>query len=562
MIDHLTYFFYLYVFLFSSIGYGLKFSNIISNNLVNLNFGWYGIIGFFLISTFSIITSFFFAHNYYHNLIIHIIGVFLFCISYLENKKKIEYKYLIILSLCLLIGAYVFKNHDDFPYYHLTYALNLSENSFIVGTGNFSHGFRTFSSLFYYHSTLYLPFIEYYLFHIGPFYILVFFNYIIIFKLINNTKSNQNNLINYFALLSLIFINIVFYRIGEHGTDRSSQILLILIFLVFIQILNLNNNKKLILTYLSLLAILITFAASMKAIYYLYFLLLPIIFYKKKLFNEFLKKKNIIIISLVSLSVFLNLITNYFNTGCLLYPAEKTCLIKQEWSIPREEVKLMSTHYEWWAKAGGGPGYSHELEKDEYIKNFIWLNNWIERHFFNKVSDTLLGTILICIIVILAFFYFKRGTLKTTKDKNILSYFLILIFLIEWFLNHPAMRYGGFVLIGLPLILFSSSLMSRILVLKKNLKNLIIFFIILSIVVFNLRNFIRINKEIKIYGYDPIQSPFFYVDKVDSKIAVLGDDLKIYNPVDKMCWASKTPCSYNTDLKLGHFFWMKMVSRK
>jgi hypothetical protein len=86
----------------------------------------------------------------------------------------------------LLIGAYVFKNHDDFPYYHLTYALNLSENSFIVGTGNFSHGFRTFSSLFYYHSTLYLPFIEYYLFHIGPFYILVFFNYIIIFKLIND----------------------------------------------------------------------------------------------------------------------------------------------------------------------------------------------------------------------------------------------------------------------------------------------------------------------------------------------------------------------------------------
>ena len=34
----------------------------------------------------------------------------------------------------MLIGAYVFKNHDDFPYYHLTYALNLSENSFVVGT--------------------------------------------------------------------------------------------------------------------------------------------------------------------------------------------------------------------------------------------------------------------------------------------------------------------------------------------------------------------------------------------------------------------------------------------
>ena len=562
MIDHLIYLFYIYFFLFSSIGYGLKFSNVISKHLVNLNFGWYGIIGFFLISTFSVITSFFFAHNYYHNFIVHIIGVIFFCKNYLENKKDIEYKYLLYLSLCLLIGAYIFKNHDDFPYYHLTYALNLSENSFIVGTGNFSHGFRTFSSLFYYHSTLYLPLVKYYLFHIGPFYILVFFNYIIIYKLINDTKNKQNYFINYFALLSLIFINVVFYRIGEHGTDRSSQILLILIFLIFIEILNLNKNKKLLLTYVSLLGILISLAASMKAIYYLYFILIPIIFFKKNLFNEFLKKKNIVIIFLLSLSIFLNLITNYFNTGCLLYPAEKTCLIKQEWSIPVDEVKLMSTHYEWWAKAGGGPGYSHELEKDEYIKNFIWLNNWIERHFFNKVSDTLLGTILICIIVILTFFYFKRGTLKTTKDKNILTYFLIFIFLIEWFLNHPAMRYGGFVLIGLPLILFFSSLMSRILISKKNFKNLIIFFIILSIFAFNLRNFIRIDKEIKIYGYDPIQSPFFYVDKVDSKTVVRDDDLKIYNPVDKMCWASKTPCSYNTNLKLGHFFWMKMVSRK
>ena len=80
----------------------------------------------------------------------------------------------------------------------------------------------------------------------------------------------------------------------------------------------------------------------------------------------------------------MNLITNYLNTGCLLYPAEKTCLIKQEWSIPSDEVKLMSTHYEWWAKAGGGPGYSHELTKDEYIKNFIWLNNWVQGIFSIK----------------------------------------------------------------------------------------------------------------------------------------------------------------------------------
>ena len=92
------------------------------------------------------------------------------------------------------------------------------------------------------------PFIEYYLFHIGPFFILVYFNMIMIDKLINHGK-NINTIVYYYSLLSLVFINIVFYRIGEHGTDRSSQILLILIFLLFIEIFYL---KKIINYYLAI----------------------------------------------------------------------------------------------------------------------------------------------------------------------------------------------------------------------------------------------------------------------------------------------------------------------
>ena len=281
MIDHLIFLFYLYIFLFSTLGYGLQFSKLINNNLIDLNLGWYGLIGFFLISLISVITSFIIPHDFMHNFIIHLIGLIFFCNFFHKSKKKEEYKLFIYLSFFLLIGAYVFKNHDDFSYYHLTYALNLSENSFIVGTGNFSHGFRTFSSLFYYHSTLFLPFIDHYLFHIGPFYILIFFNYVLIYRLIKNSSFYSNDVIFYYSLISLIFINIVFYRIGEHGTDRSAQVLLILIFLLFIEIINLKKNNKLILTYISLLTILISMAASMKAIYYLYFILLPIIFYKK-----------------------------------------------------------------------------------------------------------------------------------------------------------------------------------------------------------------------------------------------------------------------------------------
>ena len=98
----------------------------------------------------------------------------------------------------------------------------------------------------------------------------------------------------------------------------------------------------------------------MKAIYYLYLILIPIIFFKKNFLRDFLNKKNFLMISFISLSFFLNLTVNYLNTGCLLYPAEKTCIIDQEWSIKKDEVKRMSIHYEWWAKAGGGPGYVSE----------------------------------------------------------------------------------------------------------------------------------------------------------------------------------------------------------
>ena len=561
MIDHLVFVFYIYFFLFSSIGFGIKFSHILNNNLINLNLGWYGIIGFFLISFISIFTSFFVAHNYLHNFIIHMPGFIFFCSNFFKSKNIKEYKVLFFLSLFLLIGAYIFKNHDDFSYYHLTYSLNLSENSFIVGTGNFSHGFRTFSSLFYYHSTLLLPLIDFHLFHIGPFYILLFFNYIIISKLLDYVKIDTQNFILYFSLLSLLFVNIVFYRIGEHGTDRSSQILLLLIFLLFIEILSIKK-KEIILTYLCLMGITITLAASIKAIYYLYFILLLIVLFKKKLIYQLLKKKNLTILLLIFISIGLNSAVYYFNTGCFLYPAEITCLFERDWSIPKDEVKLMSIHYEWWAKAGGAPGYSHELEKHEYIKNFVWLENWIDKHFFNKVFDTLVGTIFLCFIVIISFFFHRQKQLKPYSNNNKIIYFVLLIFLIEWFLNHPSMRYGGFILIGLPLIIFSSSIIAKFSYPKKKIYNLTIFFIILSIIIFNLRNINRINKEIDVYGYLPLKSPYFFVEKVESRIIADKDNLKIFHPIKNSCWASKTPCSYYTDLQIKDFLWMKMVSRK
>ena len=95
-------------------------------------------------------------------------------------------------------------------------------------------------------------------------------------------------------------------------------------------------------------------------------------------------------------------------------------------------------------KAGGGPGYRSEIKPEIYIKKFNWLNNWIQRHFFNKVSDTLLGIIFISLFVLFIFKYFSKSK-KTEKLKlDLLMYSIPLLFLLEWFLNHPSMRYGGY----------------------------------------------------------------------------------------------------------------------
>ena len=64
------------------------------------------------------------------------------------------------------------------------------------------------------------------------------------------------------------------------------------------------------------------------------------------------------------------------------------------------------------------------------------------------------------------------------------------------------MRYGGYVLFAIPIFLLTSSIIQNYKIEKKKLWNLSVFFIVLTIVIFNARNLTRIIKETKIYNYD------------------------------------------------------------
>ena len=208
---------------------------------------------------------------------------------------------------------------------------------------------------------------------------------------------------------------IIFYRISEHGTDRSAQILS---FILILEILYLFHKEENFYTFSIKLFIIGSLAISLKVFYLVYLILLIPIFHflnkeKKNLYFDQIIKNQFFYLSFLFL--FLVTTVNFLNSGCLVYPLTVSCFEDFDWSIPLHEVERMSIHYENWSKAGAGPNFKVSNVND-YIAYFNWLPNWIDKYFFNKVSDYLLSLILLSLVFISIFYSNKKNFLKK-KNK-------------------------------------------------------------------------------------------------------------------------------------------------
>ena len=166
---------------------------------------------------------------------------------------------------------------------------------------------------------------------------------------------------------------------------------------------------------------------SLKAFYILYLIFfLPILlsFNKKKLIFYLISLIKNTYFILFCLTIFLVLITYFINTGCFVYPLHFTCVDSLDWSIQSNEVVKMNNHYEAWSKAGKGPNFSVE-NLELYIQGLNWVSHWVDKYFFNKVSDYLLGLFLLLAIVFGTFFNKKR--IKQNANKYVYIFYLILI---------------------------------------------------------------------------------------------------------------------------------------
>ena len=83
---------------------------------------------------------------------------------------------------------------------------------------------------------------------------------------------------------------------------------------------------------------------------------------------------------------------------------------------------------------------------------------------------------------------------------------------VEWFYNHPALRYGGYCIIALLIFIPICLKLDISNVNYKYYIKSVIILLILTALVFNIRNINRIVKEINFYKYKPLQETFYNLD--------------------------------------------------
>ena len=519
-LNFLIFFSFYIIILLSILGYGYFLISLERNHKNFSNFGYVGILGIFFLIIYSYISNIFIAHSKFHNLILIISGLISFSYFLKKNLKDplfIKNLYLVIaVFLFLFISLLMQKNHDDFPYYHFAYTFQLTQDSLNFGIGKLNHGFRTPSSIFYLNSLFFLPFVEYYLFNFASIFILGFVNIIFLKRIffIGN-KEKKINFTNYLSLLSLIFINIFFYRLSEHGTDRSAQIL---IFALFIHLLENFQKRRFdrsdqLITY-TILGLII----SLKSFYFLYLIFfIPFFIFVLEKENNFISTIKFIFYNknfvYLFTSIFFVLFVNFTNTGCLIYPVVFTCFENFQWALPLDNISKMNDWYELWSKAGANPNFRVQ-NPEQYISGFNWIGNWIDKYFFNKVSDFILGLFALITIV---FLFFSKNKKKFKKIKilksSLIIYLFLIIILFEWFYNHPALRYGGYCVIALLLFIPFSFYLDQMNINFQKYFRIALILVSISFLIFEARNLARVLKEVKIYNYQPFKETFYSIDE-------------------------------------------------
>jgi hypothetical protein len=549
-----------YILLISVIGYGIFFQKIFFNHNVDLKkhdnilIGFYGL---FLITFISVISSLVVPANFTHNIVLHFIGILFFFLIKIKEKQKYILN-IFYISIFIFSALLISKTHDDFSYYHLPFTKYLTEHKVIFGMSLMGHGYKLISSIFFLNSTFYLPFIEYYSFHFSLIFFLIFFNFFLIKEILN--KSNHE-ITKFLYLSAFVFFNLSFNRLAEFGTDKAGQILIVILLIKLFQQFSFDKDKFNI-SDVQVLFPLLFYCISLKSYFITYILFsVVILFFGKKLVKSI---KYLIFSKVFVFTIFFILfyyLQHFISTGCFISPLSITCIGEDLfWTDRASDYKDLAIWLEQWAKAGAGPNFRVE-DPLNYIKNLNWFSTWIDKYFFGKVSDQLLLLLSAYVLIILLFKNLKFKFKKTINNRSFIFYSIILVIFLVWFFNHPQLRYGGYSIVFL-LISFPIAYVFSLLSDSKNFNYRFKYLVIFTIIIFNTKNFTRINSEFNrsdLYKFDNF--PFFAIKDKNFIREKFDTGLVLYR-TDGHCWNTPSPCAaHKTSVNLrkinGYYFFYR-----
>ena len=487
-------------------------------------------VGGIIVCIISLALNFFFPINE----IVSILLILLSLIYFIKNQKKnlINYKQLIFGGLLSVLFFLYGNNHEDYPAYHLPYIQAVNEFKIIFGMINHKLNFGQSSILFYGDAVFQNKLLINY-----PISLISFIFFLSILFLIIEKKSEKKFFFSeYFLLVSVSFIFLKFSRLGSHGTDFSSFLIVLLGIYFFIKIDFNNIEKKINIYYSSLALIFLTSAYFFKIFSIFYFLLSFVIFYfifKKKIF--YIYNKIFILIFLFNI-VFL--IKNFIITGCLLYPVTLTCYEGFDWNLKKISISNWQLTNEAWAK--GWPDQNLYKSYEKFSENFNWINTWLKNHFLKSLEKVFIPILLII-------FFIKKIINKKKNYHNINIVFVFatcFVSSIVWFVYAPLTRLGLVSIIPLLIILSNKKFLYdfSFTIKKKYFDFLIIFLVIF----FSIKNLNRISSH-NVSNYE--NNPYPRINKNNYDInnkknfeTKYENQVKYYTTKDRYCYLIKYPC--------------------
>lgn len=519
--------------------FGKIFQKYFLNEKTSLHQSETAIFGAVFLSFLALLLNFFFPLDKILNSIVIILSLF-FIHSSLITKKDLQFV-LISSILTFIIIAYSNINTPDAGLYHLPYTQILNENKLIVGLSNLHSRFGHISIIQYLSAINYnlVTNVEGILIPLASLMVFVFIyfiNELNIFK-----KSNLNITIDkLFCLFIVCYISYKINRYSGFGNDAIAHLLLFYLISIFLKSdFNYKNIQK--------LSIIAVFVFLNKITLILAFLFPLINFLRCK------EKKIKIFYSFSVVFLILWLAKNILVSGCLIYPIEKTCYNRLSWTNETELVKQKIAG-EAWAK--GWPDRTNKsISQKVFINEFNWIKAWslIHLKYITKIIlPYVIFLILLSIIINFKFKKFKNLKTNFSNERLKITSTIIILLLgnLIFFVKFPLYRYGYSYTISLVSIIFSLTIFSYN---KKFLKKLFNYFIIISITILSLKQFIRIKDNYNIKSLWPNINFFSnnIKDKNELKIETIGENYKVYIS-EKECMYNKSPCTNIFNSKLSH----------